>query len=115
MKTTLKINLEDTKTTPRSEIHGSYSWKFSKEPSPLELRLFWYTEGKGTEDSEVISTKDLHPNQREGEAAFNFILPEGPLTYRGKLISILWAIELFDTNTDDFTRAEFELRRIADD
>lgn len=55
----------------------------------LELRLFWYTEGKGTQDLEVVATQHLGP-----EGRFRLVLPDSPYSFSGKLISLIWALEV---------------------
>ena len=39
---------------PGQAIDGDLVWNFPKAPRWLELRLFWYTEGKGTQDEQAL-------------------------------------------------------------
>lgn len=54
----------------------------------VEVRLFWYTEGKGTQDLEVVAT--AHP---DAKGRFRLPLPAAPYSFSGKLISLIWAVE----------------------
>ena len=54
----------------------------------LEARLFWYTEGKGTQDLEVVASQPLDASGR-----FRLALPAAPYSFSGKLISLIWAVE----------------------
>jgi hypothetical protein len=55
----------------------------------LEARLFWYTEGKGTQDLEVVASQRLDASGR-----FRLALPAAPYSFSGKLISLIWAVEV---------------------
>ena len=58
------------------------------------MRLFWYTRGKGTEDVGLVDTVAFPNPQTTDQRTFRFALPEAPYSFSGKLISIIWAIEL---------------------
>ena len=49
---TLKIGTSENKTQyrPGEEIAGRALWILDEPPKAVEVRLFWYTEGKGTQD-----------------------------------------------------------------
>jgi hypothetical protein len=77
---------------PGEVIAGTVSWHLAGAQS-IELRLLWYTEGKGDQDSRLVTTVELgHPGGNEVRP-FNIRLPEGPFSFSGKLISLLWALE----------------------
>ena len=60
----------------------------------IEARLLWYTEGKGSMDSAVVQTATFDGPAQEETRAFEMTLPIEPYSCSGKLVSILWAIEL---------------------
>jgi hypothetical protein len=64
------------------------------KPKSAEVRLFWYTEGKGTRDLEVVATQELDAPNQNDERPFRFAAPEAPYSFSGKLISLIWALEL---------------------
>ena len=92
----LFIGLRDDRfvVAPGEEVAGMVSWSLEEPAEKLELRLFWYTEGKGSQDIGIVETADFASPGREGREEFRFILPAGPVSFSGKLISIIWALEL---------------------
>jgi hypothetical protein len=83
-----------TRFEPGAEIRGKILWILDREPASVEVRLFWYTEGKGTQDVEVVEVACFEKPGVRGEKEFNFQLPRGPYGFSGKLISLLWALEV---------------------
>lgn len=93
MRMQIEIEGRDRRFEPGGEIAGHVAWVLETPPEEVELRLFWYTEGKGTQDVEVVETEALGPLQ-EGKRSFRFRLPSGPHSFSGRLLSIRWALEL---------------------
>ena len=79
---------------PGEEVSGAVGWTLDKQPKSAEVRLFWYTAGKGTRDVGVVATRKLEAPKPNDERAFSFKLPEAPYSFSGSLISLIWAIEL---------------------
>ena len=48
----LKILMRDERRNfrPGETVEGVAGWRLDKPPKMVELRLFWFTRGKGTED-----------------------------------------------------------------
>jgi hypothetical protein len=64
----------------------------------VEIRLMWYTEGKGRRDEGVIQTltydiKEIGPEQGFNEA-FDVVLPGAPWSYAGHFINVVWVIHV---------------------
>lgn len=78
---------------PGETIHGLLRWEGITPPGSIELRLFWHTRGKGTEDSGVAERVPIPGAGPAGEYRFRFCAPSAPYSYEGKLLSILWGIE----------------------
>jgi hypothetical protein len=91
----LRITLEGDRASfePGEAISGSATWVLLEPPESIELRLFWYTVGKGDQDVEVVERIPMEPTQ-EGSGEFQLTLPQKPFSFSGKLISIIWAFEL---------------------
>jgi hypothetical protein len=106
----IRVETEHGRTgfAPGEEVAGTAAWSLAEVPSTLELRLFWYTAGKGTRDLGVVERLpcDL---VREGRREFRFRLPVGPHSVSGKLVSVLWAIELVAEPSGDAARAEITI------
>ncbi len=92
----LNIVLYEDRTTfaPRETVRGRLEWALDANPRYLELSLFWYTSGKGTRDVGVVGTAKFENPGAYGSKDFSFALPDGPYSFSGKLISLIWAIEL---------------------
>jgi len=94
---------------PGESLELAVLWALPAKPASLEVRLFWFTRGKGTEDVEVIATEPITANASAGEARVRFTLPAAPYSFSGKLISLLWAAELVAEPGARSTRFEFTL------
>jgi hypothetical protein len=92
----LEIFLADQQTAfrPGQKLRGSVLWVLAKAPRALEIRLFWRTQGKGTEDVGVVATTPVAGPAVAGEQEFEFVLPASPWSFSGKLISLGWGVEV---------------------
>jgi len=78
---------------PGGEVRGQIEWELTSQAKRIEVRLFWYTRGKGTTDAQVVKIHRLDAMTPHGREPFRFVLPEEPYSFSGKLISLVWAIE----------------------
>ena len=79
---------------PGELIEGRASWHFDEDVDAVEVRLFWYTTGKGTQDIGVVRGLRTDAPDPSGNRDFSIRVPEGPYSFSGKLITLAWAIEL---------------------
>ena len=95
MNSAATIDLENPsgQFRPFNEVRGTANWQLGARPKSLELRLFWFTSGRGNADAGVVEVKSLDPSTY-GQAAFSFTLPGAPYSLSGSLITIQWALEL---------------------
>lgn len=107
----LEIRTRDDKTgfLPGEEVSGEVRWRCSASPRTVELRLFWHTEGKGTRDVEVVETIGFHLPGAQDRRDFRFVLPDSPYSFSGKLVSVVWALELVLLPSNDTERLEITL------
>jgi hypothetical protein len=96
-----------TQRRPGESVDFSALWALQKKPGSVVARLFWFTRGKGTEDVGVIATQTVPAPASAGEHVFRFTLPAAPCSFSGKLVSLLWAVELIAG--DEVARCEFVL------
>jgi len=113
----LRIELEDGRSrfAPGDRIRGIARWRLEEQPEELEIRLFWYTEGKGERDVLVVERVPLGARSREGSEAFAFTAPPAPFSFSGKLISLIWAVELVTLPDGDAGRREITLSRSGEE
>ena len=104
----LNIELHDGKTTfaPGERVDGRIEWSLDADPKALEISLLWYTSGKGTRDARVVHSKRIDRPGSSGSDQFSFTLPSGPYSFSGKLISLIWALELTCTPGHETARKE---------
>ena len=90
----LALNGNQTAYRPGATVHGTVRWFLLDPPASVELRLFWFTRGKGTEDVKVVETTSFDSPAAEASLPFQVRLPAEPYSYAGRLIAIIWAIEV---------------------
>ncbi len=93
---TLRIDLTDDRQwhLPGEKVSGRAVWNLDAAPEAVELRLFWHTSGKGTQDVEIVQDLRIDNPAASGERDFSFSLPLGPYSFSGSLITLAWALEL---------------------
>jgi hypothetical protein len=104
----LKILVRDERRNfrPGETVEGVAGWRLDDPPKSVELRLFWFTRGKGTEDVGVVNQINFPSPQIEEGRRFSFTLPAEPFSFSGQLISLIWALELVVEPGDISTRVE---------
>lgn len=98
MSLSLQLHQDPTTLVPGQVIEGSLGWRLDNPPKSAVLRLFWYTEGRGTMDVEVVEDLSLPTHLPEIQGTFRLSLPAAPYSFQGQLISLRWAIELILNN-----------------
>ncbi len=83
-----------TAFVPGGIVEGTVSWQLAVPAKTMELRLLWYTTGKGEQDVGVVSTYPFPAPELQGRRGFNLSVPLGPYSFSGTLISLLWALEV---------------------
>lgn len=86
---------------PGEAIDGRVRWQLETPPDAIELRLYWATEGRGTQDVTVERRTRIEASGQEGEAAFSLEAPPGPHSFSGKLVSVGWGIEAVALPAED--------------
>ncbi len=94
----ISVILKDRKTAyaPGEMVRGAAYWTFTGEDDPesVEVRLFWRTEGKGSTDTEIVASKAFTTPGRVDRRDFELAIPKGPYSFAGKLIAIIWSVEI---------------------
>lgn len=105
-KLSIVLQNDQTAFAPHATVDGTMHWSLDGNPQCLELSLFWYTSGKGTRDVGVVETRRFDEPGACGSKDFSFPLPEGPYSFSGKLISLIWALELTSSPGSETTGRE---------
>jgi hypothetical protein len=83
-----------TSFKPGKLVEGRASWHLDGDVDAVEVRLFWYTTGKGSQNVEIVRRLQIDSPDPSGHHDFSIRVPEGPYSFSGKLITLAWAIEL---------------------
>ena len=85
----IRIALAEQKLRNGEHLKGNVAFEGSKTPRKLEVVCRWRIEGKGRSREEVVGNAESQGTV----VSFDFEIPkEGPLTYDGKLLRIIWEV-----------------------
>lgn len=104
-----------TSFRPGDDVSGRASWQLDRQPDEVVARLFWYTQGKGTQDVVVIQEETFPAPGAQDQRKFSFRLPEGPFSFSGSLISLIWAVEVVALPGEESGRVEFTVSPTGDE
>ncbi len=90
----ITTELDNRVFVPGETIRGTVAWEAAAGDSlHPEVRLFYFTHGKGTMDVEVVKTVPFPQAASRDTRAFEFAAPESPYSFSGRLVSLVWAVE----------------------
>lgn len=78
---------------PGDTVDVSFEWSLEEAPQSIEARLIWFTRGVGTQDVGLVESQPATPTA-VGDQRFRFKLPVAPYSFSGRLVSLVWAVEL---------------------
>jgi len=89
----IKIQLEQKSYQPGEVCKGTVVWteELGSKGKSVKVSLCYRTSGRGTQDK--ATSKELMLNSSKERGEFSFVLPESPITFAGKFISVEWYIE----------------------
>ena len=70
------------------------SWNLPAAPAHFDVRMVWETKGKGDTDTGIGREQRFSATEASGSHRLEVFTPEEPYSYAGKLISILWRLEV---------------------
>ena len=107
----IRLGLRENKTAfrPGEAIAGAVLWEFGQAPDLAEVRLIWFTRGKGTEDGAIVETVTLDAPPAADTREFSFQAPNGPYSFSGILVALIWAVEFVAKPGDKFERVEITI------
>jgi hypothetical protein len=83
-----------TKFRPGDTVEVLAQWQLEEPPQAIELRLLWYTVGKGSTDTSVVEAVRFEAPRMIDARRWSVQIPNGPYSFSGKLISLIWALEM---------------------
>ena len=107
----IRLGLRENITTfrPGEAITGAVLWELKSAPELAEVRLIWFTRGKGTEDGAIVETVKLDATPAADTREFSFAAPNGPYSFSGTLIALIWAVEFVAEPASEFQRVEITI------
>lgn len=106
MSLTLTINQDPNTLVPGQVIEGTAGWRLDDAPRSAVLRLFWYTEGRGTRDVGIVQELRIPATYAVMNGTFRMNVPPMPYSFNGQLIALKWALELLVDNEKLVERVE---------
>ena len=103
----LEIELEHFNHQPFQNLKGRVRLAAPSTAQSLELRIFWFTRGRGDEEAEILHRIELNPQQLLSD--FSWQLPAAPYSFAGQLITLAWAVEVVDENEQSLDLVPFLL------
>ncbi len=100
---------------PGEVVEGTVLWQLEPGPTEVEIRLFWYTRGKGDEDVGIVETIPYARPAPTDRRPFRFQLPAGPFSFSGRLISLVWGIEVVAQPGEASGRVEITVSPTGDE
>ncbi|MBI5850578.1 MAG: hypothetical protein HZB39_05995 [Planctomycetes bacterium] len=86
---------------PGATVRGRALWLLSEDPVAIEVRLFWHTAGKGDVDLGIVGTTRFDTPGTAGDRPFEFVLPMRPWSCSGRLVSVIWSVEIVALPRED--------------
>ena len=104
----IQLGLRDNRLAyrPKDFVEGAVLWEMDAPPKRAEIRLLWFTRGKGTEDGVTVAEEKLGGPRAGDTRTFKLQLPEAPYSFSGRLISLIWVVELVIAPGNHFERIE---------
>jgi len=94
---------------PGEHLGGTVRWQLSDPPEAVEVRLVWFTDGRGDRDADVVDVVRYDGLPKSGEKDFAIELPHAPYSFSGKLITLTWALEAVVLPGETAERVELEI------
>ncbi len=92
----IRLGLRENRVSfaPGELIAGAVDWQCDAVPKKAEVRLGWTTIGKGTTDSKIVDRVVFKQAQATDLRTFELTAPAEPYSFSGKLVSLVWNVEL---------------------
>jgi hypothetical protein len=102
----IEVKLDQQEFEPGELIEGKLTWSQIRQGVDLEIRLIWFTLGKGSRDYSIVSSQPVAQPKESGQIDFRFEAPDWPHSFSGELISLQWAIEVVELPSEEAIEVE---------
>lgn len=102
----INVQLDKKDYEPGEQIQGKLTWNQIGPSVDFDIRLIWYTLGKGSRDCSIVSSHLVAKPNISGDYDFSFEAPTWPHSFTGQLISLQWAIEVVELPSEQAVEAE---------
>ncbi len=104
----IRLGLRENQTAfrPGEAIAGAVLWEFDTPPKSAGVRLVWFTRGKGTEDGGIAASVTFDAPPAADTREFRFDAANGPYSFSGTLIAVMWAVEFVMKPGGSFQRID---------
>jgi hypothetical protein len=89
----IRLRSEQLRYRPGDTIIGTVAWTTERPPAAVEMRLFWFTSGVSPQQVGVASRLAIPAPTSVESREFEFVLPEKPWSFQGRLVALTWALE----------------------
>ena len=79
---------------PGEAVELLVGWELAGEPEAVEIRAGWTTRGKGTQDLKMVKAERIESPKALDARRVPFALPSEPYSFSGKLVSLVWFLEV---------------------
>ena len=90
----IELDSDTARYRPGEAVSGAVEWSFPKAPLTVAVNLRWRAEGKGTPDAGSPITVRFEDIRAADRRAFRLMLPTMPYSFWGRVLSIVWRVEL---------------------
>lgn len=108
----IELNHSNGIYAPGEELVATLTWRTTTLVRSFDLWLAWSTQGKGDTDTGILAETSVEEAPSQGPYVWRVVLPRGPLTLHGQILSIEWSvgceIEL-EGNEDESHEIPFQL------
>ncbi len=94
---------------PGETIEVRADWQLDAPCDAIELRLVWHTAGKGDTDLSVVESQRQDAPRQFDSWECTMQLPDAPYSFSGKLITLIWGLELVALPSDESSRLDITL------
>lgn len=118
MNSITSIILEQATVAVGDRISGQLSYPDTAEtlPEQITVALSWHIEGRGIKERQTLDPLVLDPQQFYAGYPMPFSLEvpcEGPITYHGSLLHILWEVQVTFSYPRQFKRKATQTQSFA--